>query len=144
MTGLRRSDIINLKWSNIKKYADGGRYIEFVSQKTKQKNFVPIMQETYDFIGPKGSGEVFEGFTQVMTQRPLKEWIQAAGINKNITFHSFRHTFASLQLELGTDIYTVQQLLAHRNVSTTQIYAQHANPKSREAAQRITLSLLKE
>ena len=55
-----------------------------------------------------------------------------------------RHTYASLQLELGTDIYTVQHLLNHKNVSTTQIYASHANPKTREAAGRITLTNVKD
>lgn len=60
-----------------------------------------------------------------------------------ITFHCFRHTYASLQLELGTDIYTVQHLLNHKNVSTTQIYASHADPKTREAADRIRLTNVK-
>lgn len=58
-------------------------------------------------------------------------------------FHCFRHTYASLQLELGTDIYTVQHLLNHKNVSTTQIYASHADPKTREAADRIRLTNVK-
>lgn len=57
--------------------------------------------------------------------------------------HIARHTYASLQLELGTDIYTVQHLLNHKNVSTTQIYASHANPKTREAADRIRLTNVK-
>lgn len=57
--------------------------------------------------------------------------------------HCFRHTYASLQLELGTDIYTVQHLLNHKNVSTTQIYASHADPKTREAADRIRLTNVK-
>ena len=144
LTGLRRSDIINLEWNNFRTYADGDMYIEFVSQKTKQKNIIPVKEETYTFIGPRDSGKVFKGFTRLMTQKPLRDWLDDAGISKNITFHSFRHTFASLQLEMGTDIYTVQQLLAHKNVSTTQIYAQHADPKRREAANKITLSLLKE
>ena len=65
------------------------------------------------------------------------------GITKHITFHCFRHTYASLQLEMGTDIYTVQHLLNHKNVSTTQIYASHADPKTREAANRITLTNVK-
>lgn len=60
-----------------------------------------------------------------------------------ISFHCFRHTYASLQLELGTDIYTVQHLLNHKNVSTTQIYASHADPKTREAADRIRLTNVK-
>ena len=61
------------------------------------------------------------------------------GYKKHITFHCFRHTYASLQMELGTDIYTVQHLLAHKNVSTTQIYVAHASPKTREAANKIKL-----
>lgn len=60
-----------------------------------------------------------------------------------ILLHCFRHTYASLQLELGTDIYTVQHLLNHKNVSTTQIYASHADPKTREAADRIRLTNVK-
>lgn len=61
-----------------------------------------------------------------------------------VLFHCFRHTYASLQLEMGTDIYTVQHLLNHKNVSTTQIYASHADPKTREAANRITLTNVKD
>jgi hypothetical protein len=72
-----------------------------------------------------------------------QQWLKACGITKHITFHCFRHTYASLQLEMGTDIYTVQHLLNHKNVSTTQIYASHADPKTREAANRITLTNVK-
>ena len=94
--------------------------------------------------GKSINGKVFEGFEIIMAQKPLKAWLRKAGIKKRITFHSFRHTYASLQLELGTDIYTVQHLLNHKNVSTTQIYASHANPKTREAAGRITLTNVKD
>ena len=73
----------------------------------------------------------------------MQQWLKACGITKHITFHCFRHTYASLQLEMGTDIYTVQHLLNHKNVSTTQIYASHADPKTREAANRITLTNVK-
>lgn len=57
-------------------------------------------------------------------------------------FHCGRHTFASLQVELGTDLYTVMQLLAHKSVTTTQIYACHADPKRRETATRISSKVL--
>ena len=141
LTGMRRSDIINLKWENIKEYADGGKYVDFYAQKTKARNLIPISNEAYKLIS-KGrktiNGHVFEGFEIIMAQHPLKDWLRKAGIKKPITFHSFRHTFASLQVELGTDLYTVQQLLAHKSVTTTQIYACHADPKRRETASRIS------
>lgn len=57
--------------------------------------------------------------------------------------HVARHTFATLQVELGTDIYTVQNMLGHANVTTTEIYARHADAKSKEASQKLSLSLLK-
>ena len=70
----------------------------------------------------------------------MRVWLKESGITKHITFHCFRHTYAALQLELGTDIYTVQHLLAHKNVATTQIYVAHATPKTREAANKIKLT----
>ena len=60
-----------------------------------------------------------------------------------VLFHKARHTFATLQVELGTDIYTVQNMLGHANVTTTEIYARHADAKSKEASQKLSLSLLK-
>lgn len=75
-----------------------------------------------------------------MSNKDMRVWLKESGITKHITFHCFRHTYASLQMELGTDIYTVQHLLAHKNVSTTQIYVAHASPKTREAANKIRLN----
>ena len=53
--------------------------------------------------------------------------------------HVSRHTFGSLQVEAGTSIYVVQRLLAHKNVSTTQIYADMADELKRQSVDRITL-----
>ena len=71
----------------------------------------------------------------------LKQWILRAGITKDITFHCFRHTFATLQLSHGTDIYTVSKMLGHRELKTTQIYAKIINQTYREAADKIKLDL---
>lgn len=53
--------------------------------------------------------------------------------------HTARHTFATLQIAAGTDIYTVSKMLTHRNVSTTQIYAELVSEKKRESANKISL-----
>lgn len=54
-------------------------------------------------------------------------------------FHCFRHSYATLQIAAGTDIYTVSKMLTHRNVSTTQIYAELVSEKKRESANKISL-----
>lgn len=54
-------------------------------------------------------------------------------------FHYFRHSYAVIQISLGTDIYTVSKMLTHKNVSTTQIYADLVNSKKRETANKISL-----
>jgi integrase len=143
MCGLRISDILNLKWENVRTYADGGLYLDFICVKTKRQTIVPISKEAYKLILPKKTEKVFEGLKRNMTFKEMSSWMEQAGIKKHITFHGFRHTYASLQLELGSDIFTVQHLLNHRNVATTQIYVAHADPKTREAASRITLTDVK-
>ena len=142
LTGLRRSDIIALTWNNVKEYTDGGHYLDFISVKTQADNLVPISEEAYMLLGEKKDGVIFEGFKREMTNHPLKDWISSAGIKKHITFHCFRHTYASLQIEMGTDAFTVQKLLAHKTIGTTEIYTRHADPKRREAADKICLGLL--
>lgn len=62
-----------------------------------------------------------------------------AGIDKHITFHCARHTYATLQLTLGTDIYTVSKLLGHKSLKTTEVYVNIIDEKKREAANRIKL-----
>ena len=66
--------------------------------------------------------------------KPLDRWIKASGITRKITFHCFRHIFATLQLTNGTDIYTVSKILGHTNVKTTQIYAKVVDGKKPKAA----------
>ena len=62
-----------------------------------------------------------------------------AGITKHITFHCFRHTFATLQLAAGTDIYTISKLLTHSDVTTTQVYTDVVSSLKRDATNKISL-----
>ena len=88
------------------------------------------------------TAKVFEGLKySAYHNKHLFQWIGAAGITKDITFHCFRHTFATLQLSEGTTLYTVSKMLGHRNIKTTQIYAEIVNKTKREAADKIKLDM---
>lgn len=140
-SGLRISDIMSLDWSNIKTAPDGGPCIIKNIVKANREEVIFISEEALDYCGErKESGTIFYGLTKGMTNAPLKKWIKDAGITKNITFHCFRHTYATLLMAHGTDIYTISHQLAHRNVRTTQIYADLVDDKRRMAANAITLN----
>lgn len=143
LTGLRHCDIKQLKWLNIMK--DGEHYrILFTQQKTKVAEYMPISDQAYQLCGERGDIDrlVFEGLQDPSwINRPVKRWIEASGITKHITFHCFRHTYATLQLTSGTDIYTVSKMLGHKKVTTTQIYAKIVDEKKEVAANAIQINL---
>ena len=86
---------------------------------------------------------VFEGLTDASwISRPLKVWIEASGIKKHITFHCGRHSYASLLLENGVDIYTIKSLMGHTNVKTTQIYTHIVNEQKEKAANTLHIENL--
>lgn len=82
---------------------------------------------------------MFKGLKRCMIQVPLKQWLQKAGITKHMYFHCFRHTYATLQVAKGTDIYVLTKMMPHKNVSTTQSYADMVNEKKRAVVDRISL-----
>ena len=95
-------------------------------------------------LGEQGNldDKVFEGLKySAYSNKHLFQWIGAAGITKDITFHCFRHTYAILQLANGTDIYTVSKLLGHKELKTTQIYAKVIDKMKREAVDKIKIDL---
>ncbi len=142
MTGLRFSDIAKLKHESILHDTKLGHYIRLKEQKTGniQNHFIPA--SAYNLIPKKEEkkGFAFPELEYSKIIRPLKEWINKSGINKKITFHNFRHTFATLQLSKGTDIYTVSKMLGHKNVATTQIYGKVMDRQKIEAANKLNLN----
>ena len=74
-----------------------------------------------------------------MTQVPMKKWIKSAGITKNITFHSYRRTFATLQATAGTDIVTIASIMTHKSISTPQPYTKTVDTNKCKASSKITL-----
>lgn len=143
LTGLRHCDIQKLKWKEILQNGDQTR-INFTQQKTKGVEYMPISAQALELCGPKQQPDdlVFNKLPQVAAASyTLRRWLEQAGINRKITFHCFRHTFATLQLAGGTDIYTVSKMLGHTNVKTTQIYAKVVDEKKQKAADTIKINL---
>jgi len=145
LTGVRHCDIQKLKWKEIQVVGEQVR-LNFTQQKTKGVEYMPISEQAYQLCGEPGKPEqlVFEDLPDPSwISGPLKRWIKSAGITRNITFHCFRHTYATLQLAGGTDIYTVSKMLGHTNVKTTQIYAKVVDEKKEKAANAIKLNISK-
>ena len=141
LTSLRISDILSLQWHEIVDFAAGGKCVHTITQKTKTEDIIPISDEALQLIGysPEKNGLVFKGLKRSWTQHPMKEWIREAGITKNITFHSYRRTYATLQGATGTDIRTIQSNMAHKSITTTQRYMKVVDSNKREASNRISL-----
>ena len=146
LTGLRHSDIQSLKWKQIQQTNKGTWQAVVVQQKTKRPDYKPVIQQALQLCGIRPNDDealVFEGLTDASwISRPLKVWIEASGIKKHITFHCGRHSYASLLLENGVDIYTIKSLMGHTNVKTTQIYTHLVNEQKEKAANTLYIENL--
>jgi len=149
LTGLRFSDIQKMVWGELEYIEGQGYYLNFRQKKTKNVEVLPISEQAYGITkGKKNPNDmpqdkpVFDGLKySAYYNKHLSQWIDAAGITKNITFHCFRHTFATLQLFNGTDIYTVSKMLGHKDLKTTQVYAKIVDEAKRKAANKIKLDM---
>ena len=117
-TGLRYSDVKALQWQNIQ-----GEYIVKKMQKTQKSERLPMNMAAQLLLPERSNGKVFKVYSNQKINQYVKELVNMAGIDKSISFHCARHTFATISLELSGDIATVSKLLGHSAISTTQIYA---------------------
>ncbi len=129
-----------MKWKELQHSNEQGWYLRFTQKKTKGVETLPISDQARELLGTKGEAEtpIFDGLKyNGGTSIKIQRWMLQAGITKQITFHCARHTFATLQLTMDTDIYTVSKLLGHKNLKTTQVYAKIIDKKKVEAVNRI-------
>lgn len=144
LTGLRWSDIMKLKWSEVFHDESNGHYIRFRQQKTKGAETQFLSEEAIELIGDKGFPDelVFKGLKySSWSNLRIREWMINAGVTKTITFHCARHTFAVLQLDGGTDIYTLSKLLGHKDLKTTLVYSKVLDKNKLAASTIIKLGL---
>lgn len=136
LTGLRWSDINKLEWNQLQKENDNWKII-FHQQKTKGLQYHYISNQSKELLGSKvdGFGRVFVGLRySAQMNTVLMQWCLKAGITKHITFHCARHTYAVLQISLGTEIFAVKELMGHKEIKTTLIYVKLIDQKQKEAA----------
>ena len=97
--------------------------------------FLDLSTEAVSWLPVRGGAgdHVFNLGCCSMISRNVAQWAAAAGITKHVTFHTARHTFATMMLTLGADLYTTSKLLGHTNIQTTQIYAKIIDSKKKEA-----------
>lgn len=132
-TGMRVSEIVGLKLGDLN---FEGAFIR-CSGKGSKERIVPVGKQALEhcrkylekvrfkiqtpapefFLGRNG-----KGMSRIYAWQIIKKYAKAAGIQKNITPHTFRHSFATHLLERGADLRVVQELLGHSDISTTQIY----------------------
>lgn len=141
LTGLRHSDIRKMKWSEIRE-TDGKYTLQYTIQKTNKYQELPISEQAIQLCGERKEPDslVFDGLQySAYENKALAQWLGVAGISRDITFHCFRHTFATLQLASGTQITTIQKMLGHNKIETTMVYAKTLEEAKREAADKIKI-----
>jgi len=131
-----RADCIDLESGSIRIMGKGGkeRYIQIVDEEVFDilkryyfENEKDIKKSGDFFVNRRGSR-----FTEQSIRNMLKKYTKGAGIDRNITPHMFRHSFATYLIEEGVDISCVQQILGHSSIKTTQIYIHIAAKKQAE------------
>lgn len=148
--GLRVSEVISLRISNI--YSDAG-FIRIIGKGNKER-LVPIGKNALKFIDiyqknirvhlpvyPQYSDILFlnkrgSPLSRVMIFYIIKNLATHAGITKNISPHTFRHSFATHLIEGGADLRAVQQMLGHESITTTEIYTHIDREYLRDTLQR--------
>ena len=144
-SGLRYSDVKALTWNKVK-HTNGSCELEYTQAKTGDPETLPLSAEAAAIlegqhdacVSPRIKSEVtvdavFKLGAQQTIDKAIRKWVKRAGIQKKISFHNARHTFATLSLTNGVDIYTVSKLLGHKRLETTEIYAKVIDQKKRQA-----------
>ena len=99
LTGMRYGDIKKLKWGDIRESKSSGYFIQFLQEKTKGAESLPISEQAFSLLGERGENEAFifdKTPHKAEFTRLIQRWFKTAGIQRfNFTFHCFRHTFAT-------------------------------------------------
>ena len=134
-SGLRISDVLKLQWHEIK-YQSNRFYLDIIMKKTLKPLKVPLTNKALGFLPHRigDTNRVFAGLPgESQIQKHLKRFCECAGIKGRTHFHISRHTFATLLLSAGTDIYTTGKMMGHSDIRSTQVYDKIIDTRTFEA-----------
>ena len=143
-TGLRFSDVLVLQWKHID---FENEMIRKIMIKTKSEVITPLFPLAKAILMEKlaknqtllGSDcKVFQNYTETTVNKTLRKHTKLAGIDKQVTFHSSRHTFATLLVKDGVDIYKIQKYLGHKSFNMTERYLKYDLSIAKESAKDIS------
>lgn len=140
--GLRFSDVMTLTWKDVDLE---NLLIRKTMIKTKTDVITPLFPKAYDILMEwsknsfvKADDErIFHNYSEPTINNTLRLHTKLAGINKHITYHSSRHTFATLLVIDGVDIYKISKYLGHKSVDMTQRYLKYDLSIAKESARGI-------
>jgi site-specific recombinase XerD len=142
-TGLAYSDIKKLRKEQILTDSSGNQWISIKRQKTGSESLVPLLDIPKEIIkkyeGTGEGGKIFKMVSMSVVCEYLKKIVNLCKLDKRITFHQSRHSFGTtVCLSQGVPIETLSQMMGHRNIKTTQIYAEITGAKIEEDMQLLT------
>jgi len=141
LTGMPFKEMQNLNWGQIEVSETFGIRIKMIRQKTNKPYQINISEQAYSLLGERkeNSIKVFENLNNRDRYYFFPLWLAEAGIKKQMTFHDLRHTYGCLQIDLGTDIYTLQGNMGHSTPRQSMMYGKISDQRKREAADKIKL-----
>lgn len=127
-TGLRHSEVSALTWANIQITPLGLHIHMDAVKKTDKPLDLPLGRHALEWMpernGAKDTDRIFQMPNAGACNRALKVMAKNAGIKKRVSYHTSRHTFATLAMSATKDVATVSKLLNHSDIATTQVYAE--------------------
>ena len=136
--GLRVGDVTDLCWSDIS--VNGGQhFVSVVMQKNSKPISLPLPAKALSWLPERGEPEasVFSLPSHTVLNKHLRKWAELAGLDRHLHFHLSRHTYGTMLITAGVDLYTASKMMGHADVRPTQVYAKIVDRKKEEAVSLI-------